>query len=330
MEKFLAVVGPTATGKTAMGIAIAKRLDGEIVSADSRQVYRGMDIGTGKDLPADRTVDRSLQARSGKRDYTLPCYRIDDVPVWLYDAIEPDGEFSVAVYRDLARAVITDIWNRGKLPIVVGGTGLYVSSLTGVSNTYGIPPDAALRLELSGKSANQLADILRQKDPMAWEAMNVSDRNNPRRLVRRIERAGAKPALPPDVVAQDVLMVGLTADRDTLYRRVDDRVETRLRAGAVAEIEGLVASGYGFGLPSMSALGYGEWADVVTLPSGPAKDAETARAVSRWKFGEHAYVRRQLTWFKRIPEIHWFDITAVGYVDAVLAAVDAWYTGTTV
>lgn len=331
MDRLLAIVGPTATGKTALGLRLAARFGGELVSADSRQVYRGMDIGTGKDLPAERQILAETSIDADGKTYRLPAYSVGGIPVWMYDVVSPDEPFSVALYRTLARAVIRGIVCRGKLPIVVGGTGLYVAALTAPAETYAIPPDYGLRKRLEGESAASLADRLRRIRPDVWETMNASDRNNPRRLLRKIEIAEHGPSVgtgeqPP---AQDVYSVGLTASREMLYARIDERVDRRVACGALAEVADLIARGYGFDLPSMSALGYRDWRPVFAEHETVAKARAVDEAVVRWKYGEHAYARRQLTWFRAKPDTVWFDVGDPGYAELVEAAVTAWYTGRT-
>jgi len=164
--KVLVVSGPTATGKTAFGLELAKELNGEIVSADSRQVYIGNDLETGKDL--------DLINKSG-------------IKVWLINELNPGEEFSVSNWRKLANLAIEDILSRGKLPIVVGGSGLYIRALTENLLSVDIPRDMVLRKELKLKSASELFDYLKSVNSAKAKSMNNSDRKNPRRLIRAIE-----------------------------------------------------------------------------------------------------------------------------------------------
>lgn len=267
MNKLLVICGPTATGKTALAAKLAQKFNGELVSADSRQIYRGMDICTGKDRP--------------------------DVPIWLYDVVAPDEEFSVHYWVRLASAAIVDIAKRNKLPIVVGGTGLYIHALLHPFDTIDIPPDKALRKKLQTLSIGDLQKMVKRSD------MNDSDWHNPRRLIRKIEIARSQPKSlqRESLKAFDYLMIGLTAPLPTLYKRIDERFEQRLRQGMKEEIEILLKK-YGRGFPSMSAIG----------------------------LNEHGYARRQLTWFKKQKGIQWFDVTDRQMPDKVVARVGAWYT----
>lgn len=295
MQKILIVCGPTATGKTALAATVAKTLSGELISADSRQVYRGMDIGTGKDRPAG-------------------------VQVWLYDVVNPDEDFSVSQYAGLATQAIVEIEKRGKLPIVVGGTGLYIQSLIHPIETASIPPNKALRDELNALSLVDLQQRLEKEDPKTWEALNNSDRNNPRRLIRKIEIASSRlviPASEPESKHYDVLMVGLTAPNEAFYTRIDARVEERVKQGVEQEIQTLLAAGYSWDLPSMNTLGYKEF-----------KNGFTPEAIQTWKYDEHAYARRQKTWFAKQQGIHWYDITSEDWQQNVIDDVGTWYTNT--
>lgn len=166
MNKVLVICGPTATGKTSFALQMAKELNGELVSADSRQVYIGRDLETGKDL--------DLIKNSG-------------IKIWLYDVVNPGEEFSVAIWRKLAHEAIADILSRGKLPIVVGGSGLYIRALTEDLSEVDISRNEKLRAELKNKSASELFDYLKNINLTKAMSMNNSDRKNPRRLIRAIE-----------------------------------------------------------------------------------------------------------------------------------------------
>jgi len=268
-DKLLVVCGPTATGKTKLASDLAKKFNGELISADSRQVYRGMDVTTGKDRP--------------------------DVPVWLYDVVEPDEEFSVSKWVMLAKAAIADITKRNKLPIVVGGTGLYIKALLTPLDTIDIPPDERLRSIFGPLSVKQLQQMIERGD------MNKSDWNNPRRLMRKIEianfkRPGLKGPQGRALQKYDVLLIGLTAPISMLDKRIDERLKMRRQSGLEKETASLFAK-YNRSLPSMSAIG----------------------------LNEHAYARRQMTWFKKQKNISWFDIIDKEWNTQVTKTVSTWY-----
>lgn len=265
MKKILVICGPTATGKTTLAALLARRIGGELISADSRQVYRGMDLTTGKD-------------------------RVE-VPTWLYDVVDPDEEFSVSHWVKLAREVVSDIHKRNKLPIVVGGTGLYIQALLRPFETINIPPNKKLRDKLQKLSVHELQKMVPRGD------MNNSDWNNPRRLIRKIEVANYKrgPLGSARGPLEEVLQIGLTAPLEALDARIDERLKGRKAAGLDEEITALRKK-YNANLSAMSAI----------------------------DLNEHAYARRQLTWFKKQNNIHWFTIP----YDAkeVEKLVNAWYT----
>lgn len=267
--KILIIAGPTATGKTSLAERLAKLYNGELVSADSRQVYRGMNLSTGKEYVS--------------------------VPLWLYDVVDPDEEFSVSHWTRLAVQAIADIHARGKLPIVVGGTGLYIRSLLTPLETIDIPPNPALRKRLASCSVQELQAMVPR------ENMNDSDWNNPRRLIRKIEirNFNRSPRVPRGEVFgnHDTLLIGLTAPLAFLDARIDARLQQRRAAGLDKEIAKLRKK-YRADLPAMSALG----------------------------INEHAYARRQLTWFKKQPGIVWFDIAKDGVWNDVEKIVGEWYT----
>jgi len=302
VNKLLIICGPTATGKTKLGVELAKKMEGEIVSADSRQVYRGMDIGTGKDIP------------------------IGEVKFWLLDIVEPDYRFNVADYKKCAEATIENILKRGKLPIVVGGTGFYIRAVTEKIETIGIGPDWELRAKLSNYQINELQIVLERLDPKRSRGMNESDRRNPRRLIRAIEIAqNTKSISSADLADQisnfDVLFIGLKAPNDILYQRIDQRVEARVEAGLEDEIKSLLKKGYTWENSALgTTLAYKQWRDY--FENRKTKE----EVILSWKFDEHGYARRQMTWFRKNKKINWFDITNDGWQVKVEKMVNNWYS----
>ena len=292
----VAIVGPTAVGKTALSLRLAVECRGEIVNADSRQVYRGMDIGTGKPTPEEQA----------------------QAPHHLLDIVDPDDEFHVALYLELATQAIDDIHRRGGVPFLVGGTGHYVWALLEGLKVPQVPPDPTLRASLEEVSREQggrerLLKELAALDPVA--AARV-DPKNIRRVIRAIEvsRATGRPFSqvgtkePPPY---RTLVLGLTMPRDALYRRIDTRVDAMVAAGWPDEVRALLAKGYGPHLPSFSSLGYREMAAFVRGEEG------LPEAVARIKTQTHAFARRQYTWFKSAdPRIQWLDISATATNDA--------------
>ena len=328
MKKLLIVCGPTATGKTKLGIRLAKKYNGEIVSADSRQVYKEMDIITGKDLPVKLQIHppaNGSKAQSIKKN--LNFYLFKNIPVWGLDLITPDQEFSVAHFVKFADKVINNIWEKGKLPIIVGGSGFWIKTLLKGSDSIKIPPDWKLRKQLNKLSTKQLREKLKKLTPERWEKMNRSDRNNPRRLIRAIEinksqklkvksqKFNSKP------ITKDIFIVGLkTKDYKNLYQKIDKRVDKRIKKGAEKEIKDLIKQGYSWDLPSFSASGYRLWKDYFE------KRKNIKETIQSWKFSEHKLARGQIVFFKKMKNITWFDINQTGVVKRIEKKVRQWYS----
>ncbi len=302
--KVLVICGPTATGKTKLSVALARSFGGELVSADSRQVYRGMDIATGKDL-----------------------HEVGNMPLWMIDQVNPDQEFSVSQYVIGAQKAIEDIHERGKLPILVGGTGFYIQALTHPLDTIDVAPNVSLREELKHASVAELVERLVKLDVQTWKDMNASDRVNPRRLIRRIEilSSGSKTTSVAHVMRYDALIIGLTASHEKLYQRIDRRVDARMKAGVLDEVKLLVSAGYAWDLPSMSGLGYRQWYGYFTV-GVRERAALLPSIIQQWKYDEHRYARRQMTWFRKMEGIVWFDTGTSAYATEVERKVRAWYT----
>lgn len=311
MTKILVVCGPTATGKTSLAISLAQKFKGELVSADSKQVYKGLDIGTGKDIPPDFR----------KKGF----YEYKGIRVWGYDLIGPKGQFSVSQFVAFARAKIREILRKGRLPILVGGTGLYIKAMVDGISTVEIPKKEALRKNLAGKETRELFEMLAQLDPIKAGSLNVSDIKNPRRLIRAIEIAtwklefGAVPHRRARVY-KDVLFIGLSAPKEVLSRKIEERVGVRLRSGIEKEISSLLKSGVAWDDQSMSSLGYRQWRDYF---EGKKTRKE---AIEEWEKEERKYAKRQITWFKKDPRINWFDITTTDWGEKVEKLVKRWYS----
>ena len=342
-NKLLIVCGPTATGKTQLAIELAKTYNGELVSADSRQIYRGMDIGTGKDIEKNTKYQISNTNFSFKNNiYGIPKYDIDGINLWMYDVVDPDEEFSVSHYQTLARSVIEDIRKRGKLPIIVGGTGLYITSLLSPIETSHIPQNKQMRSKLEQSDLVGLQERLQKDDPLAWDNLNDSDRQNPRRLIRKIEiaeykrdqdfkrlrdkeikRSGDLEMERQKDKEMNMLILGLTAPYPFLYQRIDRRVEKRVADGVLDEITMLLKKGYTWDLPSMNTFGYKEWKEYFIVPH---TSHLIPQAMQRWKYDEHGYARRQMTWFKKMNGICWMDIADAHWRKKVESLVGSWYT----
>lgn len=306
--KLLVVCGPTGVGKTSLGIHLAKKFRGEIVSADSRQVYKKLDLGTGKDLENATKV----------KDW----WEIEGVPLYLVDVAEPDEQFSVAKYTALALSIIGDIAKQDKLPILLGGTGLYLSAIVDGIDTLGISPNEELRKQYQNKTAEELLMILARLDPELANSLNKSEQYNKRRLIRRIEIAqtGGK-ANQKKQQRYDSLWIGVTCKPETLRERIEKRIDQWVKEGAEDEVRTLLEQGISWESQSMSALGYRQWQDYFE------GDATREEVITRWKNEEYQYAKRQLTWFKKDPKILWFDIESPEWRQKVDKAVADWYHG---
>ncbi len=316
MNKLLVICGPTAMGKTSLGLELAERFNGEIVSADSRQVYKGMDIATGKDLPVN-----SKQFRNS--NFQIGYYLLDGVPVWMLDVAESTESFSVADYYALAFHVVEDILKRAKLPIIVGGTGFYIKVLVDGIDTLNIPPNRELRLAHETKSVDELFNILFHLDPELASNLNPSDRRNKVRLLRKIEIAQLDSVnsvlMNQSIKANETLFIGLTASADLLRGRINERIEGWIRQGAEEEVIKLLAKGVHWDAQSMNAIGYRQWKPYF---EGKAKKEEI---IEKWKTDEWQYAKRQVTWFKKDSRVRWFDITDPRWGEKVVKEVDRWY-----
>ena len=294
--RLLVLVGPTAVGKTDLSMGLSETLNSEIIGADSRQVYRHMDIGTAKPSPEDRA----------------------SVPHHLVDVVDPDEQFGLAGYLGLAKQSITNTDVRGTIPILVGGTGQYIWALLEGWQVPEVPPDPDTRESLEALArVSGLAAVLQVLEDIDPVAAGRVDRGNLRRVIRAVEvaRHGPRPdpaKVPPDY---DTLIIGLGLARDQLYQRIDRRVDEMMDAGWLSEVAALLDMGYGTGLPSMSGVGYRE------LGGHILGETSLDAAVQRTKFRSHKYARQQHAWFKRDdPRIRWFD-SGDGIDSAVRTAV---------
>jgi len=316
LNKLLIICGPTATGKTSLVISLAKKFNGEIVSADSRQVYQEMDIGTGKDLPKG--------AKMEFQNSKIGFYTVEGIRLWGYDLVSPKDEFSVSKYLKFAGKTIADIEKHGKLPILVGGTGLYIKGVVDGIPTVDIPRNKKLRKNLEKYTADGLYEQLSQIDSIRAGSMNSSDKKNPRRLIRAIEVAiwqidNSKKELSQKREVFDTLFIGLTAPTEILDARIGKRVEMRISNGFNEEVKNLINSGVDWNDQSMMSLGYRQWRDFVEGA------VEESTAVSEWKKEERKYARRQMVWLKRDGRINWFDIRNGEYPKKVENLVKTWY-----
>lgn len=285
--KILVIVGPTASGKTRMAVELAQRHNGEVISADSMQIYRTMDIGTAKPTKEE----------------------MGGIPHHMIDVADPEEDFSVARYVEMAARCVDDVLERGKLPIVAGGTGLYIDSLLSGRTFAPFSPDSALRgeleRELAEKGGQAMLEALAQVDPEAAQRLHPNDH---KRIVRALEvyRSTGKTitqhnretqAIPP---RYNALTIGLAfQDRQAMWRRIDQRVDEMVAAGLEDEVRRLLTSGISPKCTAMQAIGYKEFTQAL---SGEMTWQEAADVV---KLRSRQYAKRQLTWFGRNPNTRW-------------------------
>lgn len=318
MEKLLVICGPTATGKTSLALSLATKFNAELISSDSRQVYKSMDIGTGKDLPKGA----KFKAKKG----SLPgYYRVGKTRIWGYDLVGPKSDFSVSKYVKVIEKVLEDVIRRKKLPILVGGTGLYIKAVVDGIPTASIPKSKTVRKTLEGKPVRELFEILAQVDPIRAASLNVSDRKNPRRLIRAIEVAqwklgkGSKKLERKSKKRQfSTLFVGLIAERRVLCQKIANRVKKREK-GVGEEIESLLKKGVTWDSQSMDSLGYKEWKGFFE------GKIEKSEVLKKWEKDECNYAKRQIVWFKKDKRINWFDIEGDNWRKKVEKLVKKWY-----
>ena len=294
------VAGPTGVGKTVLGIELATEFNGEVVNADSRYLYREFDIGVAKP---------NLGERRGISHH-------------LIDILPPDGAMTLARYQDLALDAIEDVLGRNKLPILVGGTPLYVNAVVEGWRMPRVSPNPSLRAALEAEAlatgTDALAKRLREVDPAAAERCG----GNLRRIIRAIE---VYEATGVPMSAQEgkgpapfkALEIGLTMPRDALYHAVDDRVRDQIERGLVAEVRSLLESGVPESAPAMSSLGYRQLVPYIRGDSG------LEQAIERIRLDTHRYVRHQETWLRRNPRLIWFDVTTPDWMTAAKTQVSA-------
>jgi tRNA dimethylallyltransferase len=305
MKKLLVILGPTGTGKTNLALELAKKFNGELVSADSRQIYMGMDIGTGK-LPSSGEVEKH-------KNYWL----VEGVPIRLYDVITPHKTFSVAEYQQLAYEAISEIHKKNKLPILVGGTGLYIRAVVEGLKIPKAPPDKNFRKQLESEP---LPVLIRKLEKVDHGSAAKIDKGNARRIIRALEvyHQTGQPFSKLKgkyKVEYDLLKIGLSSSRDYLYVRTDFRIDEWLKTGFIEEVEKLVKKGYGDS-PALTSLGYRQ------IAMSLRGEISLEEAKRRIKFEHHSYIRRQITWFRKETGVFWYDIADANFKEDIYERVD--------
>ena len=290
MSKLLVILGPTASGKSDLAMKVAKLFNGEIISADSRQVYRGMDLGTGK-IPRDKIQNTCLRRQAE--------YYSGGIRHYLLDMSDPKEYFSVVQYQKLAQKAIKDVQKKGKLPILCGGTGLYLSAIIEGWQFPNVPPNAKLRQELEGLNTEQLSQKLRELDP---KRATTIDKNNRRRLIRALEIIYQDKIVSPlkkKPLQAKILILGIKKDKEELKKLIKLRLEKGLSDGMIEEVKKLKDNG----VPSKRLEDFGleyRWLN---------RYLENQITLLEMKEGLYRdichYAKRQMTWFKKIPNVHW-------------------------
>lgn len=305
LNKLLVISGPTATGKTDLAVELAKKYNGELVSGDSCQIYKGMDIGTGKDQP-------------------------EDTPIHLIDIVTPDQKFSVADFQKIGLQTIAEIQSRNKLPILVGCSGFYIDSLINPNyTTFSVKPHKFWRFISRFCSVKTLQKIYQFLDPENFSKLNHSDVNNHYRLTRKIEIKLFNKNIRNstlDIRHFDLLHISLTAPLDFLYQRIDARVQKRMDIGFLDEIQKLFKK-YKWSDQGMQIAAY------QCLRPYFENNVEThdrasllKNCLQLWSYAEHSDARRQSCWFKTKSNATFFDITKTDFKNKIFTLVSRWYT----
>ncbi len=284
------VVGPTASGKTAAAVELAKRVEAEIISADSMAIYRGMDIGTAKPAPLEQ----------------------QGVTFHMIDIVDPDEPFTVADFQERASKIVDELMAKCKLPLIVGGTGLYIRALIDGLNIPGPGPNAEIRAKLAEiaaeKGKSYLHDQLARVDPVTAARLHPNDVKRVIRALEVYEQTGkamsqaVEETRPESARYPDALFFGLTMDRQKLYQRIEQRVDEQIRQGLIQEVARLLDQGYDVDLPSMQGLGYKE------IAAGLKGEYDLDTAVDVLKQSTRRFAKRQFTWFRADPRIQWIDV----------------------
>jgi len=289
LPKLIVILGSTASGKTDWGLKLAKKFNGEIISADSRQVYKKMNIGTAK-IPGE-------WRRNGLRK----TYYVEDIPHHLIDFLDPGKTFAVSEFRDKAIKYIKLTNKEGRIPLLVGGTGLFIHAVVDNLEIPRVAPNKQLRKSLEDKSNEELMKLLKTLDP---KSAGTVDSKNTRRIIRALEVCilSGVPFSEQQIKGDqifDVLQIGLKVPREVLYERIDERIDNMMKLGLLEEVKNLLKQKYDWSLSSMSGIGYRQFKGYL------AGEYNLEKAIELLKRDTRRYAKRQITWFKRDPRIKW-------------------------
>ncbi len=302
LKKLIVILGPTASGKSELAFKLANEFNSEIINADSRQIYKEMLIGTGSPIKIESgKIKMENDNVKFKNKYIAPII-IENIPHFIFHIINPNEKFSVAEYKKLAVKIIKDIHKRGKLPILVGGTGLYISSIIDNLEIPKALPSLKIRNKLEKESVKKLYARLQKVDP---KSANIIGPSNKRKLIRALEvyKITGKSFSSQQKKGKPIfssLQIGIKIDRDELYKKIDQRVDQMIKNGLIEETKNLMKK-YAANLPAMSGIGYKEIGQYLEGKESLKKAAQ------KIKFRTHQYARRQMTWFKRDGRINWVE-----------------------
>lgn len=311
MQKIVSIVGPTAVGKTSLAFLLAQKHNGVLVSADSVQVFRNLNIISGKDIPSE--VSYEYLPQLSKDGYDSGFYTYHNVPIFLLDVVEPTSSFSVSQFQELADKTIDFIFKKNKLPIVVGGTGLYVNAILNGIDSDSVMPDLKLREELATLNVLKLQKKLESLDKEKLASMNDSDVKNKRRLIRAIEIAKTKSDDRRIVNSNkyESLVIGLFCNKELLKQKIDERVYERLKQGALEEARNLFVNYETLSPQVKDANGYKQLFQYLQ------NQLSWDEAIYRWKISEYHHAKNQMTWFRKYGNVEWFDIEDKNFRDVI-------------
>ena len=322
MNKALFILGPTGVGKTALGLELASKFQGNILSIDSVQVYKGLDVISGKDIPPQSFFsDTSKLFPNLNNSYSIGFYSFNSTPAFLLDIVSPTFNFSVSNFLDCALPVAEFTVSQKKLPIFVGGTGLYAKALLEGIETESIQPNKKLREDLEKLSIEELIILLKEKNLARFGQMTPSDKKNKRRLIRNIEIVNSpkEETVSRRLENYDAFQIALFCDRVELRQRIEERVMARIKQGAVAEAEHIFKNYKSLSPQVKNANGYKQLFEYLL------GQATYDTAIEKWKISEYRHAKNQMTWFRKDKKNHWFNILEDGFQDKLEKEVTDWY-----
>lgn len=309
MDTIVYIVGPTGSGKTNLATHLAKSFSGNLISADSIQVYKGLDIVSGKDIDQDSQFIEHTKIKS----LSIGTHTISGVLTYLLDIVDPSYLFHVSDYYRCAHEAVKIVRKSGNFPMVVGGTTLYINSLLHPIATIDIPANLQLREKLESNTLEELRITLEKLSPAQYNSLNNSELGNRRRIIRKIEIASdSSIQTHQHAIPQKAIVIGLYCSKEELNKRIDERVEQRILYGGFEEVEGLFKK-YSVLSPQVkSANGYKQ------LFSYFKGEYSKEESIKRWKYSEYRHAKNQMTYFKKYASAQWFDVEKKDYIKKIM------------